>query len=255
MKFCKSLIITIIIFNIIKINTAIAGSAGSNYSLETMNIVNMPTASSIPIKSQFFELYFSQNSCLSLKLLDAPFKNFYFGLSESATNFFGDGNITFQKYPGVIANYRILNEGKYYPAIGIGINTQGKGNYNEAKDQFDFISPGAYLALSKSFLWSFGYFGLHLGTNYSFEPVSSNRRVNFYFGVEQSLTDNASINIEYDFNTPENPDIIFNKALLNLAFRYSIDNNITIDLSFLDLFNTKSSVMRYLRIEGAFRLF
>ena len=160
MKFCKSLIITIIIFNIIKIDTAIAGSAGSNYSLETMNIVNMPTASSIPIKSQFFELYFSQNSCLSLKLLDAPFKNFYFGLSESATNFFGDGDITFQKYPGVIANYRILNEGKYYPAIGIGINTQGKGNFNEAKDQFDFISPGVYLALSKSFLWSFGYFGL-----------------------------------------------------------------------------------------------
>ncbi|HPD32965.1 MAG TPA: hypothetical protein P5545_01665 [Bacteroidota bacterium] len=255
MKYCKILYALFFIISLLNINIAIAGSAGRNYSLETMNIVNMPTAGSIPLKSQFFELYFSQNSCLNIKLLDAPFRNFYFGLSEGATNFFGNGNITFQKYPGLIANYRILNEGKYYPAIGIGINTQGKGNYNESKDEFDFISPGVYLAVSKSFLWSLGYFGLHIGTNYSFEPASSNRRFNLYFGIEQSLTDKTSINLEYDVNTPENPDFVFNKALLNLALRYSIDNNITIDLNFLDLFKTKNAVMRYLKIEGTINIF
>lgn len=255
MKFYRSVLIMVIFISNINSNSIFAGSAGDNYTLETMNIVNMPTAGNIPLKSQFFELYFSQNSCLSLKLLDAPFKKFYFGISISATNFFGDGDITFQKYPGIMANYRILDEGKYYPAIGIGINTQGKGNYNETKDQFDFISPGIYLAMSKSFRWTLGYFGLHLGTNYSFEPSASNRQINFYFGIEQSITDNTSINLEYDFNTPENPDIVFNRALLNLSLRYSVDDRITIDLNFLDLFNTKSSVMRYLRLEGAVSIF
>ena len=255
MKFYKILIAAIILFNVQDIDIAYAGSAGSNYTFETMNIVNMPTAGNIPLKDQYLELYFSQNSCLGIKVLDAPFHNFYFGIAESATNFFGDGDITFQKYPGLIANYRILNEGKYYPAIGIGINTQGRGNFNEITDEFNFNSPGLYLAMSKSFLWSFGYFGLHIGTNYSFEPNSGNRKVNFYFGIEQSIANKASINLEYDMNSPENPGIVFNKALLNLALRYSLDDRITIDLNFLDLFNTKSSVMRYLRLEGDVRLF
>ena len=226
-----------------------SGSAGTSYLYETQYIVNKPTAGLIPIKSQIFSLNFGGSASFWLNCEYSPINNLALGLAFGGTNLFGSENIKFQPYPGILAKYRFVNENKYVPAIAVGFNSQGLGVYNSKANEFEINSPGLFLAFSKSFKWKYGYLGLHLGTNYSFEPVASKRKINPYLGFEQSLGSRSSLDLEYDLQTPYNPNFVFNKGLLNVDLRYSIDNSTTLELKFIDIFNTNTQIYKLLKVE------
>jgi hypothetical protein len=228
---------------------AIAGSAGTNYTYETQNIVNMPTAGIIQKNSQLFSLNFAGKSSLMLSAEFAPFSNASLGISFGGTGILGNETIKFQKYPGIFAKYRLLNEKKYLPAIAIGFNSQGQGNYIEAIDGYHILSPGFYLAFSKAFKWEYGFYAMHLGTNYSLEPKSEDKSVNVYFGFEHTFSERASFNFEYDFNTPRNNGFFISKGMTNIGIRYSIEKNSTLELKLADIFGTRGEMIRLLKIE------
>lgn len=245
-------IISIII--LISVSKSLAGSAGVNYTYETQNIVNMPSAGIIPESSQLFSLNFSGNSGLMLTAEYAPLKNLSLGISFGGNGILGNETIKFQKYPGIFAKYRFLNERKYLPAAAIGFNSQGQGNYIESQEKYQIASPGIYLVLSKAFKWEYGFFALHLGTNYSLEPKSSERKINSFFGFEHSISQRASINFEYDFNTPVNNGFSM-QGMSNLGLRYSIEKNSTLELKLYDIFGTQTDMIRLIKIEFVGYLF
>jgi hypothetical protein len=226
-----------------------SGSSGEQFSYETQFLVNKPTASSISFKSEIFSLNFSGNSNFVLNGEYSPFENFSVGLAFGGNNFFGKDKVIFQSYPGILLKYRFINENKYIPAIAIGFNSQGYGNFNEKLKEFEINSPGFYLVLSKSFKWKYGYVAWHLGANYSFEPASNLRKINPYLGFEHTLGKRSSLNFEYDFQSPYNPNFVLSKSIYNISLRYSIDMNTTLELKFVDLFHTNSDLQRLLKVE------
>ncbi|OGU59260.1 MAG: hypothetical protein A2X64_01840 [Ignavibacteria bacterium GWF2_33_9] len=234
-------------FLIFAYSVLLAGSAGTNYTYETQTVVSMPTAGLIPSSGQLFSLNMHGKSGLMFQVEYSPINNALIGISFGGTGMFGNEKISFQKFPGFEAKYRLINEKKYLPAIAVGFNSQGLGIFEN--NEFQVNSPGFYLALSKAFKWNYGLFAIHFGTNYSLEQRSDIRKLNAYFGLEHSISRQSSINFEYDFNSPYNPDFDAAKGKTNLSFRYSIENVTTLELKLMDVFGTRGDVLRFLKIE------
>lgn len=247
---CILLYFFTILINILLQNLSLtAGSAGTNYTYETQYLVNMPTAGLIPKSSQLFSMNFSGKSGMMVAAEYSPINNASLGISFGGIGILGNETIKFQEYPGILAKYRFLNESKYFPAIALGFNSQGFGIYDDVAGEYQINSPGFYLAFSKSFKWDYGFYAIHMGTNYSLEPKSSNRRVNAYFGFEHTIANRASVNFEYNFNSPKNSGYNLMEGMSSLGLRYSIEKISTIELKLVDLFGTRGEMQRFLKIE------
>ena len=210
------ILILIIFFQITKEKSIAQSSAGANAEYETLSIVDMPTAGIIP--KSFYDInasVYSGGGFLA-ELIFSPFNQFMVGLSYSVTNL-------------------ISNDELVFPAIAIGINTQGYGDFNKDAKRYQIQSPGAYIALSKSYDWALGSSALHGGLNFSFEP--RHKALNFYVGFEQSIHTYASLNVEYNATLDDKEDLYLSKkGLLNASLRIPITSGFTFEFQFKDLF-------------------
>jgi len=249
----KISLILAFIFSYCYVNAA--GTAGTNAQLETLYIVDMPTAGINPPKTISFNSLFMSEGGLLLYLNYSPFKRFNCGISYGGNHVIGSQKMIFQKYPGLQISYRIVDEKLKFPALLIGVNTQGRGTYFKDDNRHTILSPGVYIASSKNFKWAVGYLALHTGINFCFDQNGDKKLPNFYIGVEQSLGKRFAVNAEYNANIDEHntgyryPNSI---GTLNARLRCSLAERTTIDLAFKDLFGSSSkekSVQRYIGID------
>ena len=103
------------------------------------------------------------------------------GISYGMHSIIGDGKPVFNTNPGFHVKYRAFDENASRPALLLGINTQGKGEYTEI-EKFDVNNDGTiisinepikryeqkalgfFISLSKN--WNFfGNLGFHIGIN------------------------------------------------------------------------------------------
>ncbi len=225
-----------------------AGSAGTNFTSETLELVQNPTAGIIT-NGEIIKFKFSGNNSINISGEYYLQKNIVLGYGLSIKNLTGNETVDISDLLGVIARYRILNEHKYYPALTAGIDLLGKGEYIPSLDQNQFLPTGLYIAASKAFKWDLGYLSLHLGVNY---PVAVNKQyehINSYFGLEQTITNKASLNFEYDFAGNNNPKFELKKGITNLAIRYSISSDLTVGINMIDIFSTYNKPYRMLTME------
>jgi hypothetical protein len=179
----------------------------------------------------------------------APFKDFNIGISYSGNNIIGQGEPVWQGIPGFHARFRFYDETVYYPALLIGINSQGRGIYDKNSKRFQTLSPGAFIAASKTYKNFIGIVSFHAGVNYSFEPKPEKRSVNCYLGFEQSFASVASFNMEYNANLDEKDKLIMKEqGLLNASFRWNMAKNITIELQARDLLKHYQSSIGFTRV-------
>jgi hypothetical protein len=251
MKNLKLIIICILVtcFNANKLFCD--GSAGEKPQYESRYIVDMPTSGVVPKND--FALYtnFFTGGGLMMELTAAPFNDFNMGLSFSGSNIIGSGDPKWQNYPGIQIRWRMIDETLLFPAISLGVNTQGRGQYNTATKAFQVYSPGVYAAASKNFSWFLGTIAFHCGITYSFEPARKDRVPNLYLGIEQSLGKSASINFEYNFLTNQNMNKSFSdRGLLNAALRWSITDGLTLELQARDLLVHQVSATGFMRSFG-----
>lgn len=225
------------------------GTAGENYLYETKYLVEMPTAGILPKNSYSFYNLFYPNGVI-LSLFEISFlENFSLGISYSGNNIIGTGNISFQGLPGFHLKIRIINEQQSFPALAIGINTQGRGIYDKNKKRFQTYSPGVYLAISRNYRWLLGLCAFHLGLGYSLEPSPNERTLNYWCGVEQTLFKFTSIFIEYNATAEEKSREFINKnGLLNAGLKFSIANGITFELFAKDLLNHLTNAKGHSRV-------
>jgi hypothetical protein len=229
------------------------GTAGTGASYEDRYIVDMPTAG-VQSKGTFgaYSQLFS-NGGLLIELTVAPFVNFNIGLSYSGTNLLGTGEANFQKYPGVQIKWRIIDETLGYPAILIGLNTQGRGAFISSMNRYETISPGLYAAVSKDFKWLLGSISLHGGIDYSFDPPAQERMVNIYFGIEHSIGGPVAIVLEYNptFDDTHHKGMK-TQGMMNAALRWSFTKGHTLELIARDLLQHSSysnGIQRWLGLE------
>jgi hypothetical protein len=212
------------------------GSAGIDASFETRYIIDMPNAGVLPKYGYNINARLFRNGGSSLEFHASPFKNFIIGIAYSGNRIVGTGEPDFQGIPGFEMKYRIIDEKLNFPAIAVGARTQGRGGYVRSEERFMTYSPGIYIAVSKNFLWFLGETALHGGINYSFEARPEDRFPNLYAGFEFTVGPFASIIGEFNANLDDKDNNITDQqGLLNAGVRFSLNQNITVDLIFRDI--------------------
>jgi len=109
----------------------------------------------------------------------------------------GRGSVTLDKSPGLGIKFRMMHEGINTPAVAIGVETIGFGEYIEDSQRFEHKSRGVYVVASKNWRFLAGNLGIHSGINYSFEQNFS-QGFSFYVGMDKDIKDALGFKLEYD---------------------------------------------------------
>jgi hypothetical protein len=233
----KSGIIFFLLFIIITQYRLISEEAGKTISLpESRYIVEMPTAGIVPKNSfSIYAAHYSGGGIMG-ELTASPFEGFNMGLSMSGSNIIGIGDVKWQSLPGISLRYRLFDEKLEFPALLIGISTQGRGNFDNNNKRFETLSPGLYSTLCKTYKWLLGTVTFHFGLNYSFEVPPEYRMINYYMGFEQLFNEVFAANLEYNATVDEyNTKYKSKKGLLNVSLKFYVSKEFTIELQGRDL--------------------
>ncbi|PKL79395.1 MAG: hypothetical protein CVV25_08095 [Ignavibacteriae bacterium HGW-Ignavibacteriae-4] len=241
-----------LIITLLPISLLAEGSAGEAATYESRRIVDMPTAGIIPKGTFEVNAFLMQSGGMMTEFAASPFENFLIGVSFGGSKIIGVSTPEFQDFPGLQIKFRVLDETKTFPALALGLNSQGLGLFDKSKERYQTASPGFYLASSKSFKWPVGLIYVHAGINYSLEPKPDDRSVNFYFGAEQTIYKRISIGAEFNANLEDNSYFMDSKGLLNFQIKWAASDNLTVALMFRDAFanfKASNSLVRFVGIE------
>jgi hypothetical protein len=230
------------------------GSAGDKAEYEYRYLMDMPTAGILQKGYVGVTSDILPNGVLIAAIEAGVFENVSFGISFGGSNFIGSGDVDWYKWPGINIRLRILDEAILLPAITLGFDTQGKGEYIDSLGRYTIKSPGIFAAVRKNFDF-IGYLSLHSSVNYSLEGEDGDNFVNLKLGAEQTLGSNFSLIIEYDFAFNDNNSTGFgeDKGYLNIGLRWTVSKGFTLGFDLRDLrsnkSSTKNSFNRAIRIE------
>lgn len=244
----KRLIILLILINSYLFSQS---TAGDKAIYESLYIVDYPTAGIQPKNYLNIDAEIFNNGGLLVSADYAIFNKFSFGISYGGDGIIGSDEVHFQNLPGFRLKFRPFNETIYTPAVALGFNSQGKGKYFLEQNRFEYLPPHFYLSLSKNFLWFPGNLAVHAGINYNFELKETNRDLNYFIGLEQSIGSYHAIVAEFIADNYNDP-LTENQGYLNLSYRLSLHKGVTFELKMRDILqNNKLSnnYSRVLRIE------
>ena len=119
------------------VNTSLAqGTAGELAKYEYMYLVDMPTAGILEKGFVDFSSDIMHDGILIAYLNVGVFENLSFGLSYGGGNIIGTGKVDWYKLPGVNLRVRLFNESTTFPALALGFDSQGKGEYFDQEKRF-----------------------------------------------------------------------------------------------------------------------
>ncbi len=216
------------------------GTPGTNAKYEYRSLIDMPTAGILEKGYVGVTVDVIPVGVVSSKIEVGVFENFSFGISYGGSNIIGTGRIDWYKLPGVNLRYRIIDETTSLPAIAVGFDSQGKGDYVDSLDRFEIKSPGFFAAAAKNFEF-LGYLSVHGVINYSLENKDKDRDPNLRIGLEKTLGSSASFVIEYDlgFNDNDSQALGEENGYLNMGFRMSFGDGFTFGVDLRNLLHNK----------------
>jgi hypothetical protein len=222
--------------------TIAQGTAGEDAKYEYRRLIDTPTAGVLDKGFVSFSSDLLPDGNLIAKIEAGILKNFNIGLSYGGSNIIGSGPSDLYPFPpGVNLRLRLMDETTLIPAIAIGFDTQGKGEYFKDQKRYAIKAPGLFAAASKNF-GLLGYLSLHGVINYDLlEDKDGDNFINFMVGAEKTLGSSFSLILEYNFALNDNSSSEFGegKGYLNLGFRWSIGEGVTIGFDLRDLLQNK----------------
>lgn len=216
------------------------GSAGQNAKYEYRSLIDLPTAGVLEKGFVGVSLDLMPLGTVISKIEVGVFDNFSFGISYGGANILGSGSIKWYNLPGVNARVRVMNETTQMPALTIGFDSQGKGDYINSTNRYSIKSPGFFLAAAKNFEF-LGYLSIHGVINYSLERDDNDKDMNLGIGVEKTIGERISVMAEYDFAINDNNSLSFGdgSGYLNFGARWTIGQGFTLGLNLRDLLDNK----------------
>lgn len=239
MKSTKNITIlffVLMIAAVIKLNAQ--GTAGTDAKYEYRSLVDLPSAGILEKGFVGVSMDVLPQGVVVSKMEVGVFDNFSFGISYGGSNIIGTGKIAWYKLPGINARFRILNETESTPALTLGFDSQGKGEYFD--DRYEIKSPGFFAAAAKNFEF-LGYLSVHGIVNYSLEREDGDKDLNMGIGVEKTVGSRFSIIAEYDFAINDNGSLSFGdgNGYLNMGVRWSVGDGFTLGLDLRNLLDNK----------------
>lgn len=210
--------------------------------LPPVNLISLPTAGTLQQGTWTLDLHLQRDGGVLSNVLIGMTSNFSLGLSYGIQSLIGDSLPSINRAtPEVQVKYRLFEESELYPAILLGLNTQGLGTFT-AKDsitnaRYDFKAVGFYTVLSKN--WDvLGNLGLHLGANINtWEGDTEENLPNFFIGFDKNINRSIILLMEYNFglNDKLNPYFKLNDewpGFFNSGIRWSLSDNLQAEISF-----------------------
>lgn len=230
----------LILFLFLPIIIFAQGTGGANAKYEYRSLIDLPTAGILQKGFTGVSLDVMPDGVVVSKIEVGVFDGFSFGISYGGSNIIGSGNIQWYKLPGINLRTRILDESQTLPAITIGFDSQGKGNYNRDLDRYQIKSPGFFAAAAKNFEF-FGYLSLHGVISYSLERNDGDKDLDMGIGFEKTVGGRISVVGEYDFGINDNTSGSFGKGngYLNMGVRWSLGDGLTLGVNLRDLLDNK----------------
>lgn len=225
------------------------GSSGSKGKMPRLSIVDMPTARILPQRAYRVSGLLMQESGVLTQASYGLAKNINLGFSYSSMPLFGEGDPTLQPLLLFEIKARLFAETKKTPAIAIGVNTQGIGQWRDVR-RFDYNAPGIYACASKNIAWEAGILSLHGGINYPVMPAAYSQTPSAFVGIEQSVYSNVTLSVEYAGTWNEDPQFMNRNGLLNFAVKYSPFKGVNVFFQGRDLLESRADAQGMLRYAG-----
>jgi hypothetical protein len=135
--------------------------------------------------------------------------NLAVGLYYGANNLIGNSEIRWFKYPGISLSYRFSEADGWYPAVSVGLTTQGVGPYFDPGprkyERFLTKAKGLWVAASNLFDVDYiGIVGAHIGVNLNPFENSDDRDLSLCLGFNKRIAWGIEAMTEYDLATNDN---------------------------------------------------
>ena len=261
--------------NIIKFILISMIFAQSEQPYPPLELVSVPTAGTLPRGTYTYETILSKNGTIMPRLAIGLTPSLSLGISYGMNGIIGNEKPEFNIQPGFYAKYRAFDESSSRPALLLGVNTQGRGKYEE-RNEFNIIQAdtilsipteykryekkalGFFISLSKN--WDFfGNLGLHFGINKNIWEKTGipkdDNQINLFFGIDKEINRSFSLMIECDAALNDNQDqyelenLAFGrgKGFVNAGIRWAAVPNILVEINFNDI--QKNSKAEYINRE------
>lgn len=237
-------------------------------TLPPAGLVSVPTAGSLQ-RGEYEVEFLMQTGGGVLGRLGVGFSDrFTLGMSYGIQGFIGDDKPNLNRLiPEAQLKYRFLDESYNRPALALGLDTQGRGEYQtyeimdslgenvlQTIERYDIKAIGIYLVASKN--WNvLGNFGSHIGVSKNvWEADSTDDDFNFFVGFDKDLLGNLSMFVEYnaalDDNNYDDNELIDleritvgqGRGYLNAGFRWHISPSLAIEVDLNDILVNKGRV-------------
>ncbi len=171
--------------------------ASADTRAEQTRLIDCPTAGLIERGQIGLGLRLWRDGGLLARVDAGALNRLNIGVSYGGRRIIGDGAVDW--YPRLEANarYRVVQENRSLPAVVIGYDTQGFGDYLTPTKRYRIKARGLFLALSKNYLHPLGQIGLHGGASLALED-SDNDDATGWVGVDATLSEELSVAGEYD---------------------------------------------------------
>jgi hypothetical protein len=216
-------------------------STGILSGYELNKLIDSPTAGILQRGEAEISAKLYKRNGLILGTQIGLFPRFMFGVNYGAENIVGNQNPEWHDRVEFSAKFRIMDETNALPAIALGYDSQGHGNYHSEAERYDIKSKGFFGVLSKNYYF-LGNLGFHLGTNYSLEREDKDEEINIFAGFDKSIGDAVAFLCEYDLAWNDNDgweNDPFNEAVKGLGYGYL---NASIDVYFSEYLILKLSM-------------
>ena len=208
---------------------------GQEYPPPT-DLISVPTAGTLMRGSFSMDMRIQDEGGLVLGLSAGITDRFQFGMSFGSPNLIGDENLEWYPRPEAKLKYLIVDENLSMPALALGLNTQGSGDFVDTLQRYEIKALGLYGAMSKNWKSPLGNIGLHTGLNYSFlETEDGDSDPNLFFGMDVEFNPEFSFLLEYNSALNENGMTartmsVSKGGYLNAALRWSFVESLHLEL-------------------------
>jgi len=207
------------------------------------SIIDIPTAEVVEYSNYDLNFRMYGAGGVLSKMTFGVFKPINVGISWDVDKLIGLGStIIDTRPPAILFKARVFEGGLKLPAVSVGYDGQGYGNYNGDTDKYQYREKGVYLSLTREYLvpgleMSFG------GNIFDFDSDG----VYGFLGATYGIENKVLILSEYD-NIKKMPE---NRA--NLGMKLFVTSNVDVAIAGRNLFKgTQSERIAIVNYRGKF---